>query len=77
MGPVGFGALTTAVAVGGLASTAAYDWLERRFSLAALMRVCLLTETLVHLGLALTTMPAVAGARRPRPRAEDRGSPTP
>ena len=60
MGPVGFGALTTAVAVGGLASTAAYDWLERRFTLAALMRVCLLTETLVHLGLALTTMPAVA-----------------
>ena len=60
MGPVGFGALTTAVAVGGLASTAAYDWLERRFTLAALMRACLLTETLVHLGLAMTTSAAAA-----------------
>lgn len=60
LGPVGFGALTTATAVGGLVSTAAYDWLERRFSLAALMRACLLTETLVHLGLAVTTLPAVA-----------------
>ncbi len=60
LGPVGFGVLTTAIAVGGLVSTAAYDWLERRFSLAALMRACLLTETLVHLGLATTTSPAVA-----------------
>jgi len=60
MGPVGFGALTTAVAVGGLGSTAAYDWLEQRFTLATLMRACLLTETLVHLGLAVTTSPAVA-----------------
>ncbi len=60
LGPVGFGLLTTASAVGGLASIAAYDWLERRVALADLMRACLVTETLVHLGLALTTVPAVA-----------------
>ena len=55
MGEVGFGLLTTAAAVGGLAATASYGWLERRVSLATLMRGCLLLEVLTHLGLALTT----------------------
>lgn len=56
MSAVGFGLLGSAAAAGGLASTAAYDWLERRFSLATLMRACLSLEMLVHLGLALTSV---------------------
>ena len=55
MGEVGFGFLTTAVAVGGLAATVSYDWLERHVALATLMRACLLLEVLTHLALALTT----------------------
>jgi MFS family permease len=54
MGEVGFGLLTTAAALGGLASTFGYDWLERRISLASLMRACLLLEVVTHLALALT-----------------------
>lgn len=54
MGPVGFGLLTTAAAVGGLVGTALYGRLERRFTLAALMKVCLSLEVLFHLVLALT-----------------------
>lgn len=60
MGEVGFGLLTTAAAVGGLVGTASYDWLERRFSMAALMKACLLLEVVMHLGLALTTVGWVA-----------------
>jgi predicted MFS family arabinose efflux permease len=60
MSAVGFGLLTTAVAVGGLAGVSAYGWLERRFSLADIMRVGLLIETGTHLVLALTTSAAVA-----------------
>jgi len=56
LGEVGFGLLATAVAVGGLAATVSYDWLERRVALATLMRVCLLLEVLTHLALALTTV---------------------
>src|SRR6185312_15152532 len=52
MGEVGFGLLTTAAAAGGLASTSAYGWLERRIPLATLMRGCLLLEVLTHLALA-------------------------
>jgi Na+/melibiose symporter-like transporter len=55
MGAVGFGLLTTVGAVGGLLGTAGYDWLERRASLASIMRVGLVIETLTHLGLAVTT----------------------
>jgi MFS family permease len=55
MGEVGFGLLTTAVAIGGLVGTSAYGFLERRFSLADIMRVGLLIETFTHLSLALTT----------------------
>ncbi len=62
LGPVGFGLLTTVVALGGIVGTAGYDWLERRVGLAWLMRVGLVIETLTHLGLALTTTPWVAMA---------------
>jgi MFS family permease len=62
LGPVGFGLLTTVSAVGGLAGTASYDWLERHASLANIMRAGLLLETFTHLGLALTTSGWVAMA---------------
>ncbi|HET7676783.1 MAG TPA: MFS transporter, partial [Candidatus Limnocylindrales bacterium] len=60
MDEVGFGLLTTAVAVGGIVGLTAYDRLERRFSLADLMRVGLLIETGTHLALAVTTSPSIA-----------------
>ena len=60
MDAVGFGLLTTAIAVGGIIGTTAYGGLERRFSLADIMRVGLLIETFTHLTLAITTSPAVA-----------------
>ena len=60
MDSVGFGLLTTASAIGGIAGTALYGPLERRFSLAQIMRGGLLIETLTHLTFALTTSPAVA-----------------
>ena len=60
LGAIGFGLLTTVGALGGLAGTACYDWLERHVSLAAIMRVGLLVETFTHLGLALTTTGWVA-----------------
>ncbi len=62
LGPVGFGLLTTVAALGGIVGTAGYDWLERRVSLAWIMRVGLAVETLTHLGLALTRTPWVAMA---------------
>ena len=60
MGPVGFGLLTTAVAVGGVAGMVLYGRLERRYSLGDIMRVGLIIETLTHLSLALTTSSVVA-----------------
>jgi len=60
MSAVGFGLLTTAIAIGGIFGTTAYGRLERRFSLADIMRVGLLIETFTHLTLALTTSAAVA-----------------
>jgi MFS family permease len=60
MNEVGFGLLTTAVAVGGVVGVSSYGRLERRFSLADIMRVGLLIETATHLILALTTSAAVA-----------------
>lgn len=62
LGAVGFGLLTTVSAVGGIAGTASYDWLERHASLGNIMRVGLLIETFTHLGLALTTSGWVAMA---------------
>jgi MFS family permease len=59
---VGFGLLTTVGAVGGLVGIGAYGWITRRVSLADVMRIGLVLETLTHLGLALTTSPAVAMA---------------
>lgn len=60
MNEIGFGLLTSAVAVGGVVGMVSYGSLERRFSLADIMRVGLLIETLTHLSLALTTSPEVA-----------------
>ncbi len=60
MGEVGFGLLTTASALGGMLGTVGYGWLERRFDLAVLMKTCLLLEVVMHLALALTTIPWVA-----------------
>lgn len=53
MPEVGFGLLTTAIAVGGLVGTFGYGWLERHIELGTLMRVCLSLEVLTHLALAL------------------------
>lgn len=58
----GYGLLMTASAAGGLLGSATYRRLEERFSLATLMRVGLVIETLTHLGLALTRSPWLAGA---------------
>ena len=57
---VGFGVLITASAAGGLIGAALYGRLERRFSLGNIMRGGLIIETLTHLTLAVTTLPAVA-----------------
>ncbi len=54
MGPVGFGLISTAIAVGGLLGTASYGWLERHIRLGVIMRGGLIIETLTHLALALT-----------------------
>ena len=60
MDALGFGLLTTAVAVGGVVGFVSYGRLERRFALGDIMRVGLLIETGTHLSLALTTSPVVA-----------------
>jgi MFS family permease len=60
MGAIGFGLLTTAIALGGLIGASIYGRLERRFSLGNIMRVGLVIETLTHLSLALTREPIVA-----------------
>ena len=60
LGAVGYGLLTTAMAVGGIAGNLGYGWLIRRVSLGNIMRVGLIIETATHLSLALTTAPAVA-----------------
>lgn len=59
---IGFGLLTTVSAAGGLLGTVIYGWITRRVSLGNIMRIGLIIETLTHLGLALTTSPAVAMA---------------
>ena len=60
MGPVGYGALTTASALGGFLAVFGFGWLEKHVSFATLMRVCLSLEVVMHLGFALTTSPVVA-----------------
>ncbi|PRB12741.1 MULTISPECIES: MFS transporter [unclassified Microbacterium] len=60
MGAVGYGALTTASAAGGLLATVSFGWLERHVSFATLMRVVLSLEVVMHLAFALTTAGWVA-----------------
>ncbi|MBO9624851.1 MAG: MFS transporter [Microbacterium sp.] len=60
MGAVGYGALTTASAAGGLLATVSFGWLERHVSFAALMRIALSLEVLMHLAFALTEVGWVA-----------------
>jgi len=60
LGDLGFGLLTTVSATGGVIGSWGYGWIERRVSLADLMRAGLVIETLTHLALALTTVPALA-----------------
>lgn len=60
LGPIGYGLLTTATAVGGVLGTVSYGWITRRISLGNIMRIGLIIETLTHLGLALTTSAVVA-----------------
>lgn len=60
MGAVGYGALTTASAAGGILATLSFGWLERHVSFATLMRVVLSLEVLMHLAFALTTTGWVA-----------------
>jgi predicted MFS family arabinose efflux permease len=62
LGEVGFGLLTSVSAAGGLVGIAAYGWITRRVSLADIMRVGLVLETLTHLALALTRSAPVAMA---------------
>lgn len=60
LGAVGFGLITTVGAVGGVLGTASYGWITRHVSLASLMKIGLIIETLTHLFLAVTTSPYVA-----------------
>jgi len=60
LGAVGYGALTTSAALGGLLSTFAFGWLERHVRFATLMRICLSLEVVMHLSFALTTSGIVA-----------------
>ncbi|WP_205528374.1 MFS transporter [Desertimonas flava] len=60
MGEVGYGLLTTAMAIGGVIATLGFDALHRRVPMALLMRVCLTLEVLTHLAFAVTTSGAVA-----------------
>ncbi|WP_298462315.1 MFS transporter [uncultured Cellulomonas sp.] len=55
LGAIGFGLLTTVMAAGGLVGLASYGWITRRASLGNLLRVGLVTETLTHGALAVTT----------------------
>ena len=60
LGAVGFGALTTASALGGILSTLCFGWLEHHVGFATLMRIVLTLEVLMHLSFALTTSGVVA-----------------
>lgn len=55
MGEIGFGLVTSVLALGGLAGNLAYGWITRYVALGDLMRVGLIVETLTHLALALVS----------------------
>src|SRR4029078_9946397 len=55
LGAVGFGIITTVGAIRGLLGPVSSGWITGRVSLANLMRIGLIVETLTHLALALTT----------------------
>lgn len=59
-GEIGFGLLSTAIAIGGLVGTGIYTRLAARVSLGNLMRAGLIIETVTHVSLALTTTTWVA-----------------
>jgi MFS family permease len=61
LGAIGYGALLTVSAVGGLLGTGFVARLESRFGASLLLRVGLLLEAATHVGLALTRNPWVAG----------------
>ncbi|MGH3177354.1 MAG: MFS transporter, partial [Streptosporangiaceae bacterium] len=48
LGAVGFGLISTAIAVGGLLGTVSYGWLERHVRLGVIMRGGLIIETLTR-----------------------------
>lgn len=58
----GYGLFLAMSAVGGLAGTWAYPRLERHFSLATLMRIGLILETLTHFAFAVLTNAIAASA---------------
>jgi MFS family permease len=60
LGEIGFGLLTSVMAVGGLLGSGIYGRLTTQVSLANIMRAGLIIETGTHLVLAVTTTPAVA-----------------
>lgn len=60
LGPVGFGLLTSAVALGGIVGAISYGRMTRRFSLGDIVRIGFLVETATHLSLAVTTSSIVA-----------------
>lgn len=60
MGEIGFGLVTTSGALGGLVGILSYTKITQRISLANIMRIGLIIETVTHLGLAITTTPWVA-----------------
>ena len=60
LGDVGFGLISTVGALGGILGSWWYGAIERRLSLADIMRVGLIVETLTHLSLAITTNAFVA-----------------
>jgi predicted MFS family arabinose efflux permease len=55
MSQVGYGLLTTSSAIGGMLAMLLYRHLEKRWSLANIMRACLTLEVCTHLSLALDT----------------------
>jgi MFS family permease len=57
LGPVGYGALLSSIAVGGIAASLVAEWILARLGAATTMRVGLLIETSTHLVLALARSP--------------------